>query len=62
MRVLRDVDELVGLDVCEVDPEIDPSGRTAVLAANSVMAIVSNRVFDSTTPIPLDQLHKVFQV
>jgi agmatinase len=62
MRVLRDVDELVGLDVCEVDPEIDPSGRTAVLAANSVMAIVSNRVFDSTTPIPLDQLHKVFHV
>jgi arginase family enzyme len=62
MRVLAEVDELVGLDVCEVDPEIDPSGRTAVLAANSVMAIIGKRVFESALSIPLDQLQKVFRV
>jgi arginase family enzyme len=62
MRSLAEVEELVAFDVCEVDPEIDHSGRTQVLAANAILAIISKRVLASGIPIPANDLLKVFHV
>jgi arginase family enzyme len=57
--VFRDVAQLVrtlagrlrlrGMDLTEVNPYLDPSRRTALLAARTVLEVLSC-VFDPTTP------------
>ena len=48
--------------MCEVDPEVDTSRRTEVLAANALVAIIAKRVFNATVPIPLEKLREVFYI
>jgi arginase family enzyme len=53
------VPTLVGLDLCEVNPEFDLSGRTEHLAVDAVLAVIGERVFDRAGELPAEQLAAV---
>jgi agmatinase len=45
LGVLRDL-PLAGVDLVEVAPNLDPSGRTASLAATALMTVLEDKLFD----------------
>ena len=51
MGMLADYKELGALDLCEVSPPWDPTGRTEALAANGLLALLRPWLFD-TVEIP----------
>jgi len=53
---------LVGLDMCEVDPEIEGSKRTEYLAAQAILIALGRRVFKSVAVVPTKELREVFVV
>ena len=53
---------LVGIDLCEVDPEIDGSWRTELLAASSLLSLLGPRIYRQEAAIPADELRAVFIV
>lgn len=59
---LSGVRELVGVDLCEVDPEVDSSWRTELLAASSLLSLLGPRIYRHTIAVPLDELREVFIV
>jgi agmatinase len=60
LRVLSSVDNLVGADMCEVAPTIDPSQRTERLALAGLLAMVGHRILDVGEQYPDDELRRVF--
>jgi arginase family enzyme len=56
LGTLADVPSLVGLDLCEVNPEFDLSGRTEQLAVDAVLAVIGDRIFDRAGELPAEQL------
>ncbi len=64
VRLLSSVDQLVGLDLCEVAPEIDgtTSHRTELLAASALYGVLSPRLLREVDRVPADDLRKVFLV
>jgi arginase family enzyme len=56
------VPQLVGVDMCEVDPEVDGSWRTEMLAAGSLLSLLSERLYRKVDEIPQDDLRSVFIV
>lgn len=59
LDVLAGVQSLVGLDLCEVNPEFDLSGRTEHLAVEAVLAVIGDRVFERVGQLPAEQLAAV---
>jgi arginase family enzyme len=59
LTVLATVGTLAGIDLCEVNPEFDLSGRTEHLAVDAVLAIIGDRLFDRVGELPADQLRAV---
>ena len=62
VRQLASLDELVGVDLCEVDPEVDGSWRTELLAASALLSILSPRIYKQVDLIPQEPLREVFMV
>lgn len=62
IRQLAKIDELVGLDLCEVDPEIDGSWRTELLAATAVLGVLSRRLYEDKGVIPQDELRRSYHL
>jgi len=62
VRQLAKLEQLVGVDLCEVDPEIDGSWRTELLAAAALLGVLGRRLFQERGVIPQDELRKVFIV
>jgi agmatinase len=56
LTVVAGVDGLVGLDLCEVNPDFDLSGRTEQLAVDAVLAVIGDRIFDRVGDLPAEQL------
>jgi arginase family enzyme len=52
---LSSVDGLVGMDVVEVAPEWDTSGRTPVLAASYAIEVLMSRIFDISEAPPRER-------
>lgn len=59
LTVLSRVPALAGLDLCEVNPEFDLSGRTEQLAVDAVLAVIGERLFDRAGQLPPGQLSAV---
>ncbi len=59
LGVLAAVGTLAGIDLCEVNPEFDLSGRTEYRAVDAVLAIIGDRLFDRVGDLPPDQLRAV---
>jgi arginase family enzyme len=59
LAVVARVPTLAGLDLCEVNPEFDLSGRTEHLAVDAVLAVIGERVFDRAGELPAEQLAAV---
>ena len=62
LRVLAALDNLVGLDLCEVAPTIDRSQRTERLAAAAIVTVIGNRLFDVESGRPASEMADVFWV
>lgn len=64
IRLLAGVEQLVGLDLCEVAPPIDgtASHRTELLAASALYNILSPRLLHTRRVVPVDDLREVFRV
>ncbi len=45
--VLSQFDIVKGIDICEVSPPLDPTGRTVHLAALGVLSVLSPKLFDT---------------
>jgi agmatinase len=60
MDRLSQVESLVGLDLCEVHPEIDPSARTAILAATGLMAALEPRILEPGPAVDMAEFRQVF--
>jgi agmatinase len=60
MDRLARVDNLAGLDLCEVHPEIDPTSRTAILAASGLMAALEPRVLEAGPEVDMAMFRDVF--
>jgi len=56
LAVMAGADGLVGLDLCEVNPEFDLSGRTEQLAVDAILAVIGDRIFDQVGELPAEQL------
>lgn len=56
---LASVDRLIGFDLCEVNPTLDPTGRTTALAASVIDAVVAPRVYEYVGELPREQLDAV---
>jgi agmatinase len=56
LGVLAAADGLVGMDLCEVNPEFDLSGRTEQLAVDAILAVIGDRIFDRVGELPAEQL------
>ena len=59
LDVVARVPGLVGLDLCEVNPEFDLSGRTEQLAVDALLAVISHRIFERVGELPAEQLAAV---
>ena len=46
MEALSTYEIVGGIDLCEVSPPLDPTDRTASLAASGLLAALGNRIFD----------------
>ncbi len=64
VRLLAGVELLVGVDLCEVAPEIDGGlgRRTELLAASALYGIIGPRLLTTTSIVPPDELREVFRV
>lgn len=60
LRVLNAVDNLVGVDMCEVAPTIDPTQRTERLAVSGILATLAPRIFDVEAKYSDEELQRVF--
>lgn len=60
IRQLSQLDALVGVDLCEVDPEIDGSWRTELLAATALLGLLGPRLYKQVGVLPKDELRRVF--
>ena len=56
LAIVAGADGLVGLDLCEVNPEFDLSGRTEQLAVDAILAVIGDRIFDHVGHLPAEQL------
>ena len=50
METLSAYDVIGAIDLCEVSPPFDPTGRTAYLAANGLVTVLSRYLFDIVDP------------
>jgi agmatinase len=62
IRLLGTVPSIVGLDMCEVDPEIDTTWRTELLAAQALLTVLGPRMYREHSMIPAEELREVFLV
>jgi arginase family enzyme len=62
MRTLATADALAGIDMCEVDPDIDGSWRTELLASSALLTVLGRRLYREVDVIPRDELREVFLV
>jgi hypothetical protein len=53
---------MIAIDMCEVDPVIDTSGRTEWLAMTAIMELVGNRILTIDSPYTEAELRSVFYV
>ncbi len=60
LALLGESEKIVGLDMCEVDPEYDPTGRTDYLAAQGILSVLGTRMFPLVVEIPPGELASVF--
>jgi arginase family enzyme len=60
MRRLSSIGELVGLDLCEVNPQLDAGDRTEHLAVAGLLRVFGSRLFEVTDRVPLEELKTVF--
>ena len=49
MDMLSNYKDLGALDLCEVSPEWDHSGRTVMLASSGLVNLLTPRLFDKAT-------------
>jgi arginase family enzyme len=59
LTVVASADSLIGMDLCEVNPDFDLSGRTELLAVDAVLAVIGDRIFDRVGQLPAEQLAAV---
>ncbi|HUZ51185.1 MAG TPA: arginase family protein [Streptosporangiaceae bacterium] len=59
LDVVARVPGLIGLDLCEVNPEFDLSGRTEQLAVDALLSVIQHRVFERVGELPAEQLAAV---
>jgi agmatinase len=59
MRALSKVENLVGLDLCEVAPPIETSEQTERLAALAIITVVGPRIFESIDTIDQEKWDSV---
>jgi arginase family enzyme len=59
---LARVENLIGIDLCEVDPEVDGSWRTELLAASSLLSLLGPRIYRQEPAVPASELQTVFIV
>ena len=59
LDVVARVPGLIGLDLCEVNPEFDLSGRTEQLAVDALLSVLTHRVFERVGELPPEQLAAV---
>jgi formiminoglutamase len=62
IRELALAPQIAGVDMCEVDPEIDGSWRTELLASTSLLSLLGHRLFREVEVVPQDQLRAVFVI
>jgi len=62
IRELATASQLAGVDMCEVDPEIDTSWRTELLASTSLLSLLGRRLYRQVEVIPDDDLRSVFVI
>jgi agmatinase len=60
LRAVSAIDNLVGIDMCEVAPAIDPSQRTERLAVTGIFATLASRIFQIDDRYSDEQLRRVF--
>jgi arginase family enzyme len=60
IRELARVEHIVGVDLCEVDPDVEGSWTTELLASTSLLSLLSRRLYDEVDVIPPDDLRSVF--
>lgn len=59
LRELSQCEVVTGVDICEVDPEIDPSWRTELLAAHALFTVFGHHLYEQLEPIPEEELEGV---
>ena len=59
LAVVARADSLVGMDLCEVNPEFDLSGRTEQLAVDAILTVIGDRIFERVGQLPAEQLSAV---
>ena len=59
---LSGIEQLVGVDLCEVDPDVDGTWRTELLAASALLGLLGRRIYKEVEVIPNDALREVFIV
>ena len=62
IRELALAPQIAGVDMCEVDPDIDGSWRTELLASTSLMSLLGRKLYREVEVIPQDDLRAVFVV
>jgi agmatinase len=60
MKRIGELDALVGLDLSEVHPGLDPSARTAILAATGLITALSPRIFEPGPVVSQEEFQEVF--
>jgi len=60
IRQLAGLDALVGVDLCEVDPEVDGTWRTELLAASALLGLLGRRMYREVGVIPQQELREIF--
>jgi len=60
LRAISAIDNLVGVDMCEVAPAIDPSQRTERLALSGILAALAPRILQSEPRYSKEELEQVF--
>lgn len=59
LKVVAGVDMLAAVDLCEVNPEVDDSGRTEMLAAEALSTFIEPRVLEHVGDVPPEIFERI---
>lgn len=60
LRTLAEVEDLIGFDLCEVNPEVDQSWRTEILASMAIMTLIGRRIYSDGGTVDPAVMSRVF--